>query len=95
MEWNATLDPHHLSMRIKMRPEKPLLTAATSSKKLQTYKVFFLKLQLLFIFLLLFPGFNRQLFLKGGTFPRMEVAIPVAMNSRSSSTTLVPTIMAP
>lgn len=95
MELNATLDLRHLSTLIKMRSEKPLLTAATSSEKLHTYKVFFLKLQLLFIFLLLFPGFNRQLFLKGGTFPRMEVAIPVAMNSGSSSTTLVPTIMAP
>ena len=50
---------------------------------------------MLFIFLLLFPGFNRQLFLKGRTFPRMEVAIPVAMNSSSSSTTLVHAIMAP
>lgn len=50
---------------------------------------------MLFVFLLLFPGFNRQLFLKGRTFPRMEVAIPVAMNSSSSSTTLVHAIMAP
>lgn len=95
MEWNAILDPHHLSMLIQTRCEKPFLTPSTSSEKLHTYKVFLLKLQMLFIVLLLFPGFNRQLFLKGGTFPGMEVAIPVAMNSSSSSSTLAHTIMAP
>lgn len=44
MEWNVNLDPCHLSVLIKMRSEKLLLTADTSREKLHTYKVFFLKL---------------------------------------------------